>query len=41
MFMDKGGKTTKSKPTTEVKVVIASFNIVNVNVTTQSKTSEE
>jgi hypothetical protein len=41
MFMDKGGKTTKSKATNEVKVVIASLNIVNVNVTTQSKTSEK
>jgi hypothetical protein len=41
MFKDKGGKPAKSKPKTEVKVVNASANMVDVNVTTQSKTSEE
>jgi hypothetical protein len=41
MFKDKGGKPAKSKLETEVKVVNASINMVDVNVTTQSKTSEE
>jgi hypothetical protein len=41
MFKDKGGKPAKSKPETEVKVVNALVNMMGVNVTTQSKTSEE
>jgi hypothetical protein len=41
MFKDKGGKTIKRKPTIKVKVVITLVNMVDVNVTTQSKTSEE
>jgi hypothetical protein len=41
MFKDKGSKPAKSKPETEVKSVNASVNMVNVNVTTQSKASEE
>jgi hypothetical protein len=41
MFKDKGGKPAKSKPKAEVKVVNASVNMVDVNVTTQSKTSAE
>jgi len=39
MFKDKG--STKSKPVVEVKMVTASINMVDVNVTTRSKTSEE
>jgi hypothetical protein len=34
MFKDKKGQSTKFKPTTEVKVVIVSINMVNVNVIT-------
>jgi hypothetical protein len=34
MFKDKGGKTIKSKPMVEVKIVIAQVNMVDVNVTT-------
>lgn len=41
MFKDKGGKTTKPKPTTKVKVVTTLVNVVDVNVTIQSKTNEE
>jgi hypothetical protein len=41
MFKDKGGQSTKSKPIAEVKTVTASVNMVDVNVTTQNKTSEE
>jgi len=40
MFKDKGGQTIESKPTIEVKVVTTSFNMVDVNVTTRSKTTE-
>ncbi len=40
MFKDKGGHSIKSKPITEVKMVIASINMVDVNVTTRNKTSE-
>jgi hypothetical protein len=35
------GLTTESKPTVEIKTVITLVNMVDVNVTTQSKTSEE
>jgi len=35
MFKDKGGKPAKSKPETEVKVVNALVNMMDVNVTTQ------
>ncbi len=38
---DKGGQSTKSKPTAEVKMVIALINMVDVNVTTWSKTGKE
>jgi hypothetical protein len=41
MFKDKKSQSTKSKPATEVKMVIISVNIVDVNVTTRSKTSEK
>jgi hypothetical protein len=41
MFKDKGGQTVESKPTTKVKVVTASINMVDVNVTTRNKTNEE
>ncbi len=41
MFKDKKGQSTKSKPATEVKMVIISVNIVDVNVTPRSKTSEK
>jgi hypothetical protein len=39
--MFKESQTTKSKPAIEVKVIIAWVNIVDVNVTTQSKGSEK
>jgi hypothetical protein len=41
MFKDKGGQTTKSNPTDEVKVVITLVNMVDVNVTIRSKTNED
>jgi hypothetical protein len=41
MFKDKRGQTIKSKPTIEVKTVIALVNMVDVNVTTQNKTSQK
>jgi hypothetical protein len=41
MFKDKRSKPAKSKPETEVKALNASVNMVDVNVTTQNKTSEE
>jgi hypothetical protein len=34
LFKDKGGKTAKKKPITNIKVVIASINMVDVHVTT-------
>jgi hypothetical protein len=41
MFKDKGGQTLESKLIIQVKAIIASVNMVDVNVTTHSKTSEE
>jgi len=41
MFKDKGGQTTKTKPTIKVKVVITSINMVGVNVIIQSKINEK
>jgi hypothetical protein len=41
MFKDKGGQTLESKPIIEVKAIATSINMVDVNVTTRSKTSEE
>ncbi len=41
MFKDKGGSTIESKPITKVKMIIALVNMVDVNVTTWSKTSED
>jgi len=41
MFKDKGGQTTKSKPAVEIKTDTALVNMVDVNVTAKSKTSEE
>jgi hypothetical protein len=32
-FKDKGGQSTKSKPMVEIKMVIASINMADVNVT--------
>jgi hypothetical protein len=40
MFKDKGGQSTKFKPTSKVKRVTTSVNMVDVNVTIHSKTSE-
>ncbi len=40
MFKDKGGQTIESKLIVEIKVVITLVNMVDVNVTTWSKTSE-
>ncbi len=40
MFKDKGGQSTKSKLTSKVKMVTTSINMVDVNVTIHSKTSE-
>ncbi len=40
MFKDKGGQTAKSKPIVEVKIIIALINMVDVNVTIRSETSE-
>ncbi len=37
MFKDKGGKTTKTKPKIEVKVAIASINMVSVTYSKQDK----
>jgi hypothetical protein len=37
----KEAKSTKFKPTVEETMVTASINMVEVNVTTRSKTSEE
>jgi hypothetical protein len=34
LFKDKGGKITKNKPIANIKVVIASINMVDVHVTT-------
>jgi hypothetical protein len=41
MFKDKGGQTLESKLIIHVKAIIASVNMVDVNVTTHSKTSEK
>jgi hypothetical protein len=41
MWKDKGGQTIKSKPVDEIKVIISLVNMVDVNVTTHSKASEE
>ncbi len=41
MFKDKRGQTIEFKPIIELKLVIASVNMVDVNVTTQNKTSEK
>ncbi len=41
MFKDKGGQSIEFKLVAKVKTIIASVNMVDVNVTTQSKTSEE
>ncbi len=41
MFKDKRGQTIEFKPIIEVKLVIASVNMVDVNVITQNKTSEK
>jgi hypothetical protein len=41
IFKDKGGKTTKSKPTSKVKVTDALVNLVDAHVTIQSKVIEE
>jgi hypothetical protein len=41
MFKDKGSQTIESKLAVEVKVVTTSFNMVDVNVTTKNKTSED
>ncbi len=41
MFKDKGGKTIKNKPITEVKITNASINMVDVHVTTQSMAIEK
>jgi hypothetical protein len=41
MFKDKGGQTLESKPLIEVKAIIASINMVDVNVTIRNKTNEE
>jgi hypothetical protein len=41
MFKDKGDKTIKPKPTIKVKFVTILVNMVDVNVISQSKTSEE
>lgn len=41
MFKDKGGQSIESKLEAEVKMVIISINMVDVNVTTRSKTREE
>ncbi len=37
IFKDKGGKTTKTKSIVKINVVIASVNMMGVNVTTQRK----
>jgi hypothetical protein len=34
LFKDKGSKITKNKPIANIKVVIASINMVDVHVTT-------
>ncbi len=41
MFKDKGNQSTKSKPTTKVKTITASINMVDVNVTIHNKTNEK
>jgi hypothetical protein len=41
MFKDKGSQTTKSKPRIEVKVITTWINMVDVNLTIQSKGSEK
>ncbi len=41
MFKDKGGQTIKSKPTVEVKLITTSINMVDLNVVTWNKTSED
>jgi hypothetical protein len=41
MLKDKGGQTIESKLVDEVKAIIALVNMVDVNVTIQSKASEE
>ncbi len=38
---NEGGKIAKTKPMAKVKVTIGSINMVDVNVTTWSKASEE
>ncbi len=41
MFKDKRGQTLESKPIIEVKTITALVNMVDVNLTTHSKTNEE
>jgi hypothetical protein len=41
MFKDKKGSTAESKPITKAKMIMVLVNMVDVNVTTWSKTSED
>jgi hypothetical protein len=41
MFKDKRSSTTESKPITKAKMIMVLVNMVDVNVTIWSKTSED